>query len=76
MKTTLLAAAFAAVVLASPARAWDDNFDMQAAQQRMELQQQMDSNADAVNQRQQQIYNQSLQMRAGGCWYNHSQPYC
>ena len=25
---------------------------------------------------QQRIYEQSLQMRAGGCWYNHSQPYC
>jgi hypothetical protein len=45
-------------------------------QQQQQLQQQMNDAAAQQQLQQQQIYNQFLQIRAGGCWYNRSQPYC
>ena len=74
----LLIAMALALAIASPALAWDRNDEIreQGFEAQQALQHQMERLEDQQNQQQQRIYNQSLQMRAGGCWYNHSLPYC
>lgn len=77
MKSTIITIV-AALAFATPALAWDDNDTIreQGFEAQQALQHQMERLQDQQNQQQQRIYNQSLQMRAGGCWYNHSLPYC
>lgn len=50
--------------------------DLQEQRMMDNLQQQMRDGQMRQEEQQQRIYDQSLQMRAGGCWYNRSQPYC
>ena len=75
---TLFLAAIVALTLATPALAddYNDNIRLQGQIAQQQLQQQMDNLAVQGQLQQQRIYEQSLQMRAGGCWYNRSQPYC
>jgi uncharacterized membrane protein (DUF106 family) len=70
MKTLLV---IAALVFSFPA------FAQQSYQeQRMmdNLQQQMRDGQRQQEEQQERIRDQAQQMRAGGCWYNRSQPYC
>ena len=53
---------------------YNDNIRLQGQIAQQQLQQQMDNLAVQGQLQQQRIYEQSLQMRAGGCWYNRSQP--